>query len=308
MPQHNENDRHKPPTGAALFPAIFMEQRAGPLAYAISSGCLMRITESAQVELRSTRITDLDQNTIEIVAEDHSEDDAEQVQGQLVGKVASITMDVVLHWESGAVQPAILQASTFADWNDRHAVLVWITNEPLGPEEMREFIRESIGDVPEVQKLYDLVEAALRPEWTEYEFEFPGREGNRLPELANLQEDYSVSNTVYFRGNEAQATRIAKALYGEENAAEMVRMALASDVVSPEFMHDDLQELARLHSEETGVDWVPLPAAEIDLELFVRLLGLANAGYLESQGQSFNLTPAAARAQAIDFELALRRR
>ena len=308
MPQHNENDRHKPPTGAALFPAISSAQNAGPLAYAIECGRPMIITETAQVELRRTRITDLDQNTIEIVAEDHSEDDAEQVQGQLVGKVASITMDVVLHWENGAVQPATLNVPRFADWNGQHAVLVWVAHEPPRPEDMKEFVRESLGDVLEVKQLNDLVDAALGPEGIIYDFHFAQLEVDGLPELANLQENYSVSNTVYFRGNEAQATRIAKALYDEKYAAEMVRMALASDVVSPEFMHDDLQELARLHSEETGVDWVPLPAAEIDLQLFVRLLGMANAGYLESQGKSFNLTPAAARAQAIDFELALRRR
>ena len=255
MPNHNESDRHKPPTGTVLFPAISSAQNAGPLAYAIECGLPMIIADNAQAELRSTRITDLDQNTAEIVAADHSEDNAERIQGQLVGKVASITMDVVLHWENGAVQPATLDVPRFADWNGTDAVLVWVTNEPPSPEDMMAFARESLGDVLEVEQLLDLVDAALGPEGMVYHFRFGQLEDDGLlPELAHLQEDYCVSSVVHFRGNEAQATRIAKALYGDEDAAEMVRMSLASDVVSPDFMHDDLQQLAKLHSEETGVD------------------------------------------------------
>ena len=306
MPHHNENDRHEPTTGAALFPAISMEQDAGPLAHAINSGLPMIIRESAQVDLRSTRITDLEQNTFEIVAADHSKNNAERIQSQLIGKVASITMDVVLDWENGAVQRAELNAPRFADWNGRHAVLVWATNEPPDPDEMRAFVRESLGDALEVQHLYDLVDAALHPEWNEYNFRFEGPEVDGLPELAHLQENYSTSNTVYFTGNELQATRIAKALYCDEDAAEMVRMSLYYHIVSPQFVHEDLQELAKLHSEETGVGWVPLPVAEIPLHVFHSLMEMADAGYLKSQGQSFNLTPAAAHAQNIDFELALR--
>ena len=78
-----------------------MEQDAGPLAYAIKYGPPMTIRENVRVDLLRTRITDLDKHTVEIVAADHSEDNAERIQGQLVGKVASITMDVVLHWENG---------------------------------------------------------------------------------------------------------------------------------------------------------------------------------------------------------------
>ena len=308
MPHHDEYDRHNPTTGAALFPTTSMERRAGPPAHAISSGRPMTIGETAHVDLRSTRITDLEQNTIEIVAADHSESDADRIQGQLVGRVASITMDVVLRWENGNVQRAEWNVPHFADWDGNHAVLVWMTSEPPTPERMREWVRESLGDALKVKQLRDLVDAALGPEGIIYEFRFPQLEDNGLPELAHLQVDHSVSSTVHFRGNEYQATRIAKVLYGDQNAAEMVRMSLIPDFVSPDFMHEDLRELARLHSEETGVDWVPLPAAEIPLHVFQDLLEMANAGYLQSRGMSFNLTPAAARDRSVNFELALRRR
>jgi len=91
----------------------------------------MIIAENARVDLRSTCIPDLEQHTVEIVAADYSENNAERIQGQLVGRVASITMDVVLHWENGAVQPAELDVPRFADGNGKRAVLVWMTNEPL---------------------------------------------------------------------------------------------------------------------------------------------------------------------------------
>ena len=93
----------------------------------------MIIAENARVDLRSTCITELEQHTVEIVAADYSENNAERSRGQLVGRVASITMDVVLHWENGAVQPAELDVPRFPDWNGKHALLVWMTNESSAP-------------------------------------------------------------------------------------------------------------------------------------------------------------------------------
>ena len=51
MPNHDESDRHKPPTGATLFPAISSARNAGPLAYAIECGLpIQPLSGEAQAE------------------------------------------------------------------------------------------------------------------------------------------------------------------------------------------------------------------------------------------------------------------
>ena len=112
---------------------------------------------------------------------------------------------------------------------------------------------------------------------------------------------------VELEGTEQQALDAARTLYGEDKAAEAVRMGLEFDRLPPEVLDSAIQTMAEQHSDTTGETWEALPDTEIPLNVFADLLQMANGGYWSNYEKSFELDVDVAKERNIDITLAIRR-
>ncbi len=277
------------------------------MANAIACGKPAIMTERAIITLRSTKITTLDQETVEIKA--GPENQPGRIPRAISGRVQHIMMEIQLEWENGEKQEAEVETELFADQDGEHTILVWCSVEPPDPNHMREFAREILGHQLDQQQQDALAYAALHTKHDVYEFKFHHRiRREQLTELESFPDHAYTNIVVEFTGTEDQAMHAARRLYGDEEATEAVRMALTYNQLPPETMYDEgLPALAELHSEQTSEAWEPLPAQEIPMQTFAKLLEIANDSYWENHEKYFQITPATLRQLGINIEAALRR-
>ena len=129
----------------------------------------------------------------------------------------------------------------------------------------------------------------------------------QFPELATLPPGHYAEIVVTFNGTEQQALNAARRLCGHQAAEHAVRMALDYQGLHPSILeHEGLSMLARLHSEQTGQSFLPLPAAHVPLSVFAALLKTADQ-YWEHAEQHCRITPTDASRHGIPFQQALTR-